>query len=235
MSLPRPFYQDSAVTIYHGDSREIIPDLPKGLVVTDPPYNVGYHYANYADKMERGNYEAMLCHVCGGRFVLIHYMEDLISLSFALEEIPAKVVAWVYPSNTARQWRGIGWWGCTPDFTKDGQDYKNPTDKRIAERISNGERARLYDWWEIDQVKNIGAEKTEHPCQIPLSVMARILKITDGELVIDPFCGSGTTLRAAKDAGRRAIGIELDERYCEIAARRMGQEVLDFTPDSAVV
>lgn len=224
-----PYYQDSAVTIYHGDCREIIPDLPRGLVVTDPPYNVGYHYESYHDKMERKDYENMICRVCGGQFVLIHYMEDLVSLSFALAEVPAKVVAWVYPSNTARQWRGIGWWGIKPDFTKDGQEYKNPTDKRIAERISNGEQARLYDWWEIDQVKNIGKEKTDHPCQIPLAVMVRILKITPAELVIDPFCGSGTTLRAAKDLGKTAIGIEMDERYCEIAASRMGQEVLALT------
>lgn len=222
----KPYYQDSFVTIYHADSRDLISDIPKGLVVTDPPYNVGYHYATYKDKMPREDYESMLCSVCGGQFVLIHYMEDLVSLSFALKEVPTKVVAWCYPSNTARQWRGIGWWGITPDFTKDGQDYKNPNDRRIAERIANGERARLYDWWEINQVKNIGEEKTEHPCQIPISVMARILNITDGDLVIDPFCGSGTTLRAAKDAERKAIGIEIDEKYCEIAARRMEQEVL---------
>jgi DNA modification methylase len=176
--------------------------------------------------MDPRAYQKMLASVCRTPCVLIHYMESLCDFAFSLEELPVKVVAWVYPSNTPRQWRGIGWWGATPDFTKDGQDYKNPTDKRIAERIANGERARLYDWWEIDQVKNIGEEKTEHPCQIPLLVMARIIKITDGDLIIDPFMGSGTTLRAAKDAGRKAIGIEMDERYCEIAARRMGQEVL---------
>ncbi len=230
MSLPKPYYQDSAVTLYHGDCRDIVPELPKGAItISDPPYNVGYHYGSYADRMEPKAYQQMLASVCRTPCVLIHYMESLCDFAFTVEELPAKVVAWVYPSNTQRQWRGIAWWGCKPDFTRDGQDYRNPEDKRIAERIANGERARLYDWWEIDQVKNVGEEKTEHPCQIPLSVMARIIKITEGDLIIDPFCGSGTTLRAAKDAGRRAIGIEFDERYCEITARRMGQEVFNLS------
>lgn len=230
MSLPKPYYEDSMVTIYHGECREIFPMLPRGLVVSDPPYNVGYHYDGYADDLSDLEYHEMLRMVCPPPCVLIHYAEDLCAIAFTLHKIPDKMVAWVYPSNTARQWRGVAWWGCKPDFTKDGQDYRNPTDKRIAERIANGERARLYDWWEIDQVKNIGAEKTDHPCQIPLSLMLRIIGITSAELIIDPFLGSGTTLRAAKDAGRKAIGIERNERYCEIAAKRMGQEVFTFAP-----
>jgi DNA modification methylase len=219
-----PYYQDSLVKIFCGDSRELMPKMPRGLVVTDPPYNVGYHYEGYEDKMSVDDYQAMLRETCPLPCVVIHYAEDLCALAWTLEEIPEKMVAWVYPSNTARQWRGIAWWGCKPDFTRDGQAYKNPTDKRIAERIAAGKQCRLYDWWEINQVKNVGEQKTEHPCQIPEEVMRRILKITDCQLVIDPFCGSGTTLVAAKRLGIPAIGIERSEKYCEISAIRLSQQ-----------
>lgn len=222
--LASPVYQDHLVKIYHGDSRELMPKLPRGLVVTDPPYNVGYHYEGYADNLSTEEYQDMLRAACPLPCVLIHYAEDLVALSWTLEEIPEKIVAWVYPSNTARQWRGIAWWGCKPDFDKDGQDYRNPNDKRIRARIARGERVRLYDWWEINQVKNVSNEKTEHPCQIPTDVMRRILKITDCKLVIDPFAGSGTTLVAAKQLGIPSIGIERNEKYCAIAAGRVARE-----------
>lgn len=219
------YYQDALVTIINSDARDVIHKIPHGLVVTDPPYNIGYHYDGYDDKMDTDAYQAMLRETCPLPCVVIHYAEDLCALAWTLEEIPEKMVAWVYPSNTARQWRGIGWWGCKPDFTKDGQDYRNPTDKRIAERIARGERARLYDWWEVNQVKNVGSEKTEHPCQIPEQIMERILKITDCQLVIDPYAGSGTTLVAAKRLGIRSIGIERNPKYCQIAASRVSAEM----------
>jgi DNA modification methylase len=67
----------------------------------------------------------------------------------------------------------------------------------------------------------------EHPTQKPIKLMTWCLSFfPDAASVLDPFMGSGTTLRAAKDLGRKAIGIEVEERYCEIAARRMRQEVL---------
>lgn len=75
-----------------------------------------------------------------------------------------------------------------------------------------------------------GGEKEFHPTGKPLPLISKLMRVgsEDGAMILDPFMGSGTTLRAAKDLGRKAIGIEIHEPYCEIAANRMRQEVLEF-------
>lgn len=206
--------------IHHGDARTILPTLQKGLIVTDPPYNVGYEYDGYKDRMSKDDYLEFIIEVCPLPCVIIHYPESIVSISMALKQEPTKMVAWVYPANTPRQWRAIAWFGITPDFTLDSQEYRNQEDRRIQQLIMEGKRARLYDWWEINQVKNVSDEKSDHPCQIPLAVMRRILKITPAQLVIDPFCGSGTTLVAAQELGIQSIGIEQSAEYIEIAKQR---------------
>jgi site-specific DNA-methyltransferase (adenine-specific) len=75
-------------------------------------------------------------------------------------------------------------------------------------------------------------EKRFHPTQKPISLMGFCINDTSAQTILDPFMGSGTTLRAAKDLGRKAIGIEIEEKYCEIAAKRMSQEVLNLTARS---
>lgn len=193
-----------------------------GTIISDPPYNVGYHYDACKDDMNREDYFQMLTEVTSNRpSVLIHYPEPLFEYSHHSGRLPSRVVAWVYPSNTPRQHRSIAWFGCKPDFRADGQDYRNPKDPRIAKRITEGKRARLYDWWMVNQVKNVSEEKTEHPCQIPLALMVRILKVTKPKLVIEPFLVSGTTLVAASLLGIPAIGFDISAKYCEIAARRV--------------
>lgn len=223
----KPYYQQSGITIYHGDCREVLPQIERGLQVTDPPYNVDYHYDEHADNMRDSDYWQLLMAACRMPQVFIHYPEAHFKLAGQFRRPPDKVVAWVYHANTPRQWRAVSWWGISPDFSLDGQAYQNPTDKRVNQLIAAGRQARLYDWWMVEQVKNVCEEKTEHPCQIPLALMMRVLRVTpfDGP-VIDPFAGSGTTLLAAKELGRRAIGIEMSERYCEIAATRLQQEML---------
>jgi DNA modification methylase len=83
--------------------------------------------------------------------------------------------------------------------------------------------------WKVSDTANMKFHRG-HPCARPLAQMLFLIDILseEGDLVIDPFCGTGTTLRAAKDLGRKAIGIEIEEKYCEIAARRLDQGVFDF-------
>lgn len=218
-----PFFSNELVTIYNGSYVDFGQKID-GIVITDPPYNIGYHYDEYQDKMDEGAYYDMLTNILGNKFVCIHYCEALFRLSFNSGIFPEKIVSWVYPSNTQRQWRGIGWFGCKPDFKLAGQPYKNPTDKRVKALIEQGRQAKLYDWWEINQVKNVSAEKTDHPCQIPLKVMDNIIKITNPSLVIDPFCGSGTTLLACQNNGVKCIGFDIDAKYCEISKNRVAKE-----------
>ena len=155
--------------------------------------------------------------------VVVHYPEALYKLSFELGYAPERCVSWVYNSNTARQHRDIAFFRIKPDFNKVRQPYKNLTDKRIQKRIAEGKTgAKLYDWWNINQVKNVSKEKTQHPCQMPLEVMKNIIGILpDDYIIIDPFMGSGTTGVACKLLKRDFIGIEVDKTYFEIAKERI--------------
>ena len=136
----------SNVKIVNDDFRNQI--LPHGLVITDPPYNQGYSYNQYQDKMSEADYIELLSAIptpC----VIIHYPEETINLlPKAIHVKCEQVVCWVYNSNTGKQSRLISWWGCKPDFRKVRQPYKNPSDKRIQKRIAEGHvGAKLYDWW----------------------------------------------------------------------------------------
>lgn len=213
--------------IHHGNSLEILPTIiskyPKAIVVTDPPFNVGYHYNEYDDNMPEDEYYEMLSLLFGfSPFVVIHYPENIYKIAFAVGQFPDKVVSWVYNSNTAKQHRDIAFFGVTPDFRKYGQPYKNPEDSRIAKRISEGKIARLYDWWEINQVKNVSKTDSSHPCHMPLEVMRRTIAILpDDAVIIDPFMGSGTTGIAAIEQNKQFIGIEMDSLYYQEAFKQL--------------
>jgi site-specific DNA-methyltransferase (adenine-specific) len=93
----------------------------------------------------------------------------------------------------------------------------------------NQEAASWLSVWHLPNAIN-ATEHAGHPCEFPDTIPRRCIAATTdvGDLVLDPFMGSGSTLRAAKDLGRKSVGIEIEERYCEIAAKRLAQEVLDF-------
>ena len=198
--------------------------IPKGITITDPPYNQGYAYNEYKDKISEIEYLSLLSKIptpC----VIIHYPEETINLlPKAINSKCEQVVCWVYNSNTGKQSRLISWWGCKPDFSKVRQPYKNLEDKRIRERILRGQTgSKLYDWWEINQVKNVGNEKTQHPCQIPEKLIKQIILTTikKKETIIDVFAGSGTTSKVALELGYESISYEIDKKYYEIARNRI--------------
>ena len=130
-----------SICFYNDDYKNQIGEMDREntIIVTDPPFNIGYHYNEYNDKMDEVEYYTMLANLVR-RFpcVIIHYPESLHRLSLASGEIPTRVCSWVYNSNTARQHRDIAWYRVKPDFTKALQPYKNPNDKRIKERMARG-------------------------------------------------------------------------------------------------
>lgn len=187
-------------------------------VISDPPYNQGYHYKEYSDDMNIDDYGMMLQDAFGGQqSVVISYPEETVNVVSKVMNADwcEQSVAWVYNSNTAKQHRQVTWWNCKPDMSKIGQPYKNPTDKRIKQRIADGKQAKLYDWWNINQVKNVSKKDNPHPCPIPYELAERIILLTtkEGDTVIDPFAGSGTVLLAAKNNNRKYIGFEIDKTY----------------------
>lgn len=206
---------------------QAISKIDNVVVVTDPPFNIGYHYGQYNDKMDENEYFKMLVDLLKTfPSVFIHYPEALHKLSVLSGEVPTKLISWVYNSNTRKQHRDIAFYKVTPCFTNAWQPYKNPTDKRIIERMAKGcKGGRLYDWWNINQVKNTCKEKTKHPCQMPLEVMKNIIStLPENSVIFDPFMGSGTTALACIDLGYDFIGCEIDRNYYEIAKQRINAE-----------
>ena len=220
------------IELIMGDCRDIIRDVVNNysyrdvIIVSDPPFNIGYKYHTYKDSLSESDYLDMLADVFITDSVIICYPETLYKFAVHTGNTPNRVVSWVYNSNTPRQHRDIAFFGVVPDFRKVRQPYKNPNDKRIKERIANGDiGGKLYDWWNVNQVKNVSKTKTEHPCQMPLEVMMNIIGILpENALIIDPFMGSGTTGVACKKLSRDFIGIEIDPCYFEIANNRIMEE-----------
>jgi site-specific DNA-methyltransferase (adenine-specific) len=225
-------------SIIHGDCEEIFPLIQKeydiSLVASDPPYNIcfdGYEDEDeegYQDNLTDEEYIELLSTFNGSPSAIIHYPEEMMKYVVPALGVPDEVLAWCYPSNIGRKFRLINIYGKKPQFGRVRQPYKNPKDKRIQERIRQGSKGSpLYDWFtDINIVKNVSKEKTSHPCPVPIALMERlILLLTDeGDLVVDPFSGSGTTALACIRLNRRYIGIERSKKYCKLANSRIEAE-----------
>lgn len=212
--------------IYNMDFKDAIDKLPKiDLVATDPPYNIGFKYNSYEDKMTDEEYIEMLSTFQNMPVAIIQYPEETMQYIVPALGVLNEVCAWCYNSNLPRQFRLINFYDVDVDFNKVKQPYKNPNDKRIKKLIENGsEGTRMYDWFnDIQIVKNVSKEKTEHPCPVPVKLMERIILLTtnEGDTVLDPFMGSGTTAIACINTNRNYIGFEIDEKYYNIALERI--------------
>lgn len=211
--------------------RSLIQNGRTPVIVSDPPFNIGYHYATYSDQMPESEYLDLMAEVFGMcPSVLIHYPESIYKIAIKMGQAPERVVSWVYNSNTGRQHRDIAFFGVRPDFRKVTQPYKNPNDKRIRELIAKGRTgSKLYDWWNVNQVKNVSKDKTAHPCQMPVEVMANIAGILPDDItIIDPFMGSGTTGVGAIMHGKDFIGFDIDRDYCDIARERLDRAEREY-------
>jgi|TARA_R110000824_G_scaffold84682_2_gene211050 DNA modification methylase len=207
--------------IYNKDFRDIIKglDKEKTLIITDPPYNVGWTYDTYKDKVSEEKYLKLFSYFKGFRFVVIHYIEDIIKYIVPNMGVPQKVVQWVYNSNMGKQHRSIAFFNCKPDFNKATQLPKNPTDKRVNSEV------KLYDWWLINLVKNVSKEKEDYSNQIPEKVIGNIIKIVanENDIIFEPFMGSGTTPAVASKLGYKYIATDISEKAFNITNKRLSK------------
>lgn len=208
----KPYYDDGrGIVIYHGDCLELLPTLPKAdFLFADPQYGVGFQYENSADS--RHGYESKILEWFNA------FSADRIAVTPGIVNTclwpqPRWIIAWLKtnsmgasglsgPSTVSRNlWEPVLWYGTYPANQMSRDTIKAPLS---------------------------GGKDNGHPCPKPIELVAQLIAGASlpNQMVYDPFLGSGTTLRAAKDLGRKAIGIEIEERYCEIAARRLAQEVL---------
>jgi site-specific DNA-methyltransferase (adenine-specific) len=221
----KPYYEQDGITIYHGDCREILPLVSADALVTDPPYgvNLGEH---------GGAADGRADHVLVKRGYLSY--EDTPS-NFHSIVVPAIWTAVQQTRRGAVFCAGHMLWALPPASALGGVFLPAAVGRCVWGYNSFAHMALYGSAPDLNLgAKPIGiystdrASTTEHPCAKPDSWMrwAVMLVSRGSDVVLDPFMGSGTTLRAAKDLGRRAIGIEIEERYCEIAAKRLAQSVL---------
>jgi site-specific DNA-methyltransferase (adenine-specific) len=244
----KPYYEEPGVTIYHGDCREILPHLPKvDLVLMDPPYGLNYNDGDLASQRENvfgGKQENLgtrpiamdgedeskellrdtliilktklmkggscCCCCCGGGGPKPLFAE----WTLMLDKIIGFKQAVVWDKG------GLGM----------GIHYRRNYEFVLI--AQNGAPAHRWNGGNttpnVWRIAKIIPTATQHPTVKPIQLMEKAIAIHSnaGDLVLDPFMGSGTTLVAAKNLHRQAIGIEIEEKYCEIAVNRLRQDVL---------
>lgn len=219
--MVQPYYERAGITIYHGDCREILPYVKADVVVTDPPYGS----RRPPQHSKRGAHEE----ITGNEAVDTAWINLLqVSDGGAIYSFCTWDTLEQWRSGLARRFRVRSCivWDKEIHGLADLETCWAPRHELIL-FAANG-RHELAGSRPVDVIRCQRADTSSHPYAKPTGLIRRILTASVGDTVLDPFLGSGTTLVAAKLEGRKAIGIEIEERYCEIAAKRLAQGVLEF-------
>lgn len=218
--LPEPYYQDNFVTIYHSDCRKILPLLePVDLVLTDPPYGINADVEQ--NKRAGKKYGKAASHS-------VAYIQT------EWDVLPPP--AWIFELIREKSLKQIIWGGnffplplsrCWLVWDKETGDNKYADCEIAWSSLDNTIRKFRWRWNGMLQEDMSKKEYRQHPTQKPLPLMKWCIgQVPEAKTILDPFMGSGTTLVAAKDLGLKAIGIEQEEKYCQIAVSRLRQESL---------
>lgn len=218
----KPYYTDDSVTIYNADCMELIESIDKvNLLLTDPPYGISGGKGGTSKKRGKANYES-------------NFNDNSDYVKNCVVPVLFEMSQW----DTLVVTSGFANINLYPKADSFGAFY-SPAASGM-QRFGHADASPiLYYGWHHLQGKRPEAcsyqlteipERNGHPCPKPIKAWTWLLLKTSqvNDTVLDPFMGSGTTLRAAKDNQRKAIGIEIEESYCEIAAKRMAQEVFTF-------
>jgi len=218
----KPYYEHQGITIYHGDSRELVPLLGEiSVVATDPPYGMNYASNRSPKHLQKGGVfgdDEFPSWVFGIEFSVAMFVfcrwDNLTDIPR-----PKSFIAWDKVSHGmgdllhefGRRWEGCAF-------------YPGPSHKFNQRPV------------DVIQVPRVPAQKMVHPTEKPVDLLVRLLSCLrfDG-MVLDPFMGCGSTLLASKAMGHKAVGIEIEERYCEIAAMRLSQDSLFYEEPSVAV
>lgn len=239
--MSTPYYEDERVTLYNGDCRDVMASMEErsvAAVITDPPYSDRTHEmtrSNSNRAKEHGN--RVLSGAFGFDSITAEDLSDALATAGRISQrwLVANIDyrhAFVFsetPPPGLRLLR-IGVWVKT-----------NPNPQISGDRPAQGWEAIAYmhrddlrpSWTGGGKAANFvlpNAQKHGHPTTKPIEMVRQFVRwfSNPGDVIFDPFAGSGTTLRAALDEGRRAIGVELDEKYCELIATRLSQGAFDL-------
>ena len=215
----KPYFQDDAVTIYHGRCEDILPQLREqkiGLVATDPPYNVGKDYGVASDSLSPVDYEKQM------------------GLAVAFSTLLCENQVWVAPRYKLAFWLSL-----LPDShlivveRKAAGPFRQGWSDQFEVVLATGKPNKCYrDLWQDIRLKGEGyffrEDSYDHPGYTPELIFTRSISLLSevGEVVVDPFMGTGTSGVAAKKLGRKYIGIEADEKWCRVAIERFRQSVM---------
>lgn len=229
------YYQDESVTLYHGDSREVLAgmtDSTVAAVITDPPYSENTHQMAKSNKGKGHGVKAIGFKSFTDEDLLRTLAEcGRVSARWVIANLDYKHAFKIdsEPLPGLRLMR-IGVWVKTNPMPQISADRPGQGWEAIAYLHKDGVKPAWSGGGKHGNFVLPTAQNEGHPTSKPLSMVSEwVRNFTEhGDTILDPFAGSGTTLRAAADNGRKAIGVEIDERYCEVIAKRCQQSALDI-------